>query len=56
MKQEVRDLEAERDMTELNFKDYVEQVFSSESAKTLWHLAQTMDVNEWWSRLGKFSR
>jgi len=28
----------------------------TESAKKLWELAQTMDVNEWWSRLGKFSR
>ena len=28
----------------------------TESAKTLWRLARTMDVNEWWSRLGKFSR
>jgi putative hydrolase of HD superfamily len=28
----------------------------TESAKTLWELAQTMDVNEWWSRLGSFAR
>jgi len=28
----------------------------TESAKTLWQLAQTMDVNEWWSRIGSFER
>ncbi len=28
----------------------------TESAKTLWRLAQTMDVNEWWSRIGSFAR
>ena len=28
----------------------------TKSAKTLWRLAQTMDVNEWWARLGSFAR
>jgi len=28
----------------------------TESAKTLWLLAQKMDVNEWWSRIGSFGR
>lgn len=28
----------------------------TESAKTVWRLAQTMNVNEWWSRIGSFDR
>jgi putative hydrolase of HD superfamily len=26
------------------------------SAKKLWEMAREMDVNEWWSRIGKFTR
>jgi putative hydrolase of HD superfamily len=51
-------------------KEYVEQghtgaalfmkkapdYLKTESARTLWRLAQTMDVNEWWSRIGSFAR
>ncbi|UCH84239.1 MAG: HD domain-containing protein [Candidatus Latescibacterota bacterium] len=29
---------------------------TTKSAKSLWRLAKTMDVNEWWARLGSFSR
>jgi putative hydrolase of HD superfamily len=32
------------------------EYLQTESAKTLWRLAQTMDVNEWWSRIGSFAR
>ena len=32
------------------------EYLKTKSAKTLWRLAQTMDVNEWWSRLGSFAR
>lgn len=32
------------------------EYLKSESAKTLWRLAQTMDVNEWWSRISSFAR
>lgn len=32
------------------------EYLKTESAKTLWQLAQTMDVNEWWSRIGSFAR
>jgi putative hydrolase of HD superfamily len=32
------------------------EYLKTESAKTLWRLAQTMDVNEWWSRIGSFAR
>jgi putative hydrolase of HD superfamily len=28
----------------------------TDSAKSLWKLAQTMDSNEWWSRVGSFER
>jgi putative hydrolase of HD superfamily len=28
----------------------------TESAKSLWTLAESMDVNEWWARIGSFSR
>jgi putative hydrolase of HD superfamily len=28
----------------------------TDSAKSLWQLAQTMDVNEWWSRIDSFDR
>jgi putative hydrolase of HD superfamily len=28
----------------------------TESAKTLWRLAQTMDVNDWWCRISSFDR
>jgi putative hydrolase of HD superfamily len=28
----------------------------TKSAKSLWRLARTMDVNEWWARIGSFAR
>ena len=51
-------------------KEYVEQGHKSasqfmkkapehlktNSAKTLWQLAQTMDINEWWRRISSFTR
>ena len=38
------------------FMDKAPEHLKTESAKTLWRLAQTMDVNEWWSRIGSFKR
>ena len=32
------------------------EYLKTESSKTLWQLAQTMDVNEWWSRIGSFAK
>ena len=32
------------------------QHLKTESAKSLWQLAQTMDVNKWWARIGSFTR
>ena len=32
------------------------QHLKTDSAKSLWQLAQTMDVNAWWARIGSFTR
>ncbi|MFH1754909.1 MAG: HD domain-containing protein [Candidatus Latescibacterota bacterium] len=32
------------------------QHLKTDSAKKLWRLAQTIDVNEWWARIGSFDR
>lgn len=38
------------------FMEKAPQYLRTESAKKLWGLAQTMDVNEWWGRIGSFTR
>jgi putative hydrolase of HD superfamily len=38
------------------FMKQAPEYLKTESAKTLWRLAHTMDVNEWWSRISSFAR
>ena len=38
------------------FMEKAPEYLKTDSAKKLWELARTMDVNEWWSRIGSFAR
>jgi putative hydrolase of HD superfamily len=38
------------------FMEKAPEHLKTDSAKKLWQLALTMDVNEWWSRIGTFTR
>lgn len=38
------------------FMETAPEHLKTESAKELWRLAQSMDVNEWWARIGSFAR
>jgi putative hydrolase of HD superfamily len=38
------------------FMEKAPEHLRTESAKKLWSLAQTMDVNGWWSRISSFTR
>jgi putative hydrolase of HD superfamily len=38
------------------FMEKAPEHLKTDSAKKLWQLAMTLDVNEWWSRIGTFTR
>jgi len=38
------------------FMEKAPEHLRTESAKTLWELARSMDVNEWWSKISSFTR